>query len=431
MKIRAAQTVRGKVSLPGDKSISHRAAIFSALAAGTTRITNYASSEDCRSTVDCLAALGVTAEFSGSTLTVGGVGKNGLAASASPLDCGNSGTTMRLMAGVLAGQPFRSTLVGDASLQKRPMRRVADPLEQMGAAIASTDGRAPLTIDGKQPLASIEYRLPVASAQIKSCILLAGLNARGRTTVIEPVPTRDHTERMLRWFGVDVTREERPDGAAISVSGDAELAARDLNIPSDISSAAFLIAAAAGLAGSELEIANVGLNPTRTAVLEAFRGLGARIEIADMTDSSNEPAGTIRVTGGLSDNGRGVLGLSGATIANLIDEVPILAVLGSQSAAGIEIREAGELRHKESDRIKAVADNLRRMNADVEEFPDGLRVGRSDLKGAVIDSCGDHRIAMAFAIAALFAEGETEIEGASASAVSFPDFFEVLGSITA
>ena len=431
MLIRPAKALRGKISLPGDKSISHRAAMLSAVAHGETRIENFASSADCASTVKCLESLGVSIKRDGSTLTVNGVGKTGFRASEIPLDCGNSGTTMRLLSGLLAGQSFESVLVGDESLQKRPMRRVADPLNAMGATVELTAGHAPVKIAGRNPLKDVEYQLPVASAQIKSCVLLAGLNSDGVTAVIEPTPTRDHTERMLRWFGVQVGEEETSEGKRISVSGDSELTARDLKVPSDISSAAFFLAAAAGLPGSEIEIGNVGLNPSRTAIVDVLRGLAVRLEVLDRRDISNEPVGTIRVRGGLgTGHGTTPNRVAGRVIANLIDEIPILAVFGTRVQGGIEIRDAAELRHKESDRIAAVAENLRRMGAAVEEFADGIHVRESKLKGATVDSFGDHRIAMAFAIAGLFAEGETEIIGAESAAVSFPEFFDVLGSVT-
>jgi 3-phosphoshikimate 1-carboxyvinyltransferase len=346
-----------------------------------------------------------------------------------PLDCGNSGTTMRLLSGVLAGQPFESVLIGDESLSKRPMKRIIVPLTEMGAEIDSIDGHAPLTINGHSNLRSIEYRLPVASAQLKSCILLAGLFADGETTVIETVPTRDHTERMLKGFGVNLRSTELPDGTRISITGDSELSACDVEVPSDVSSAAFFLAAAACLDGSYVEIPNVGLNPTRAGVIDVLRRFGADFEMRDESESGGEPIGTIIVKGGSSLTSSRDNTVKGEIVANLIDEVPILAVFGTQVEGGIEIRDAGELRVKESDRIASVVENLRRMGADVEEFEDGLKVGKSDLAGATIDSFGDHRIAMAFAIAGLFAKGETVIGGAECAAVSFPGFFEVLDSV--
>lgn len=429
MIIRPAKAIRGRIRLPGDKSISHRAAMLAATANGVTRIENFATSADCASTVMCIEALGVGVNRSGSTLTVGGVGKAGFRRSAEPLDCGNSGTTMRLLSGLLAGQNFESVLVGDESLQKRPMRRVADPLTAMGATVELDDGHAPLKINGRNPLRSIEYRLPVASAQIKSCVLLAGLNAGGITTIIEPAPTRDHTERMLRWFGAAVNEENSEAGKRISISGESVLEARDLVIPSDVSSAAFFVVAAACLPTSEITIENVGLNPSRTGVIDVLRKLAVRIEILQHGDASNEPTGTLRVYGGFgTGTGRRPNLISGGIIANLIDEIPILAVFGTQVKGGLEVRDAAELRHKETDRISAVAANLRRMGAAVEEYPDGLRIAESKLKGASVESFGDHRIAMAFAVAGLFAKGETEIIGAETAAVSFPEFFDVLAA---
>lgn len=358
-------------------------------------------------------------------MTITGVGKAGFLKPDAPLDCGNSGTTMRLLSGILAGQDFESVLVGDESLSRRPMKRVIEPLTQMGAFIESTDGHAPLTIRGKNPLKAVEYHLPVASAQIKSCVLLAGLNSDGETSVIEPVPTRDHTERMLRGFGVEV---DQIDDGRIAVSGSSKLVATDLRVPGDVSSAAFFLVAAACLSGSRVEMPNVGLNPTRTAVIEVLRRFGANIEVTNATESGGEPIGSLIVSGSELKNAGADSVVRGEKIANLIDEVPILAVFGTQVEGGIEIRDAGELRVKESDRIAAVAENLKRMGADVEEFDDGLRVGKSELKASTLDSFGDHRIAMAFAVAALFAEGETEIIGAECAAVSFPGFYEALES---
>lgn len=405
--------------------------MFSAIAVGNAEITNFSASEDCSSTLRCLQELGVEIHRNESTVNISGVGFRGLRQPAEVLDCGNSGTTMRLMSGILAGQAFHSVLAGDESLRSRPMRRVIEPLSQMGAVIESDDGRAPLRISGRL-LQAIDYRLPVASAQIKSCILLAGLGADGETSVIEPTATRDHTERMLNWLGDGVI--ETYDGKAkrITVSGGRELAARDIQVPGDISSAAFFLVAAACLPGSEVTVPNVGLNSTRRAVVDAMQQLGARIQISNERLQSNEPVADLIVRGGIETKAGDARNLlRGDIIANLIDEVPVLAVLGTQLPDGLEIRDAAELRVKESDRIKAVVDNLKRMNAEVEEFPDGLRVARSDLNGAKIESYGDHRIAMAFAVAALLAEGETEILGAECAGVSFPDFFEILAAVRA
>lgn len=425
MLIRRAKYLRGEVKLPGDKSISHRAAMIGSMATGTTRVSNYAASADCASTLECLRGLGVRIGREGDVLQIDGVGKKGFTAPSGPLDCGNSGTTMRLMAGILAPQDFDSVLTGDVSLNNRPMRRIAEPLTEMGAKVETTDGHAPLTIRGGRDIRGIEHELKIASAQIKSCILLAGLNSDGRTTVIEPAETRDHTERMLRLFGVDV----QSNGRRHSVSGDAELRGCDLTVPSDVSAAAFFVVAAVSLDGSDVSMKGVGLNSTRAAVLEVVSDCGGRLDI-EKNDSGFEPVGDIRVRGGLDGGGRNEPNLvSGSMIPNLIDEVPILAILGTQLPGGIEIRGASELRVKESDRIAAVVENLRKMGADVEEFTDGFRVGKSQLKGARVSSFGDHRIAMAFAIAGLMAEGETEIDGAECSAVSFPDFFDELENV--
>jgi 3-phosphoshikimate 1-carboxyvinyltransferase len=440
MKIQSVKSLNGKVRLPGDKSISHRAAILASMAEGETRIENFGSSADCASTLNCLEKLGVEIKRENTTILIGGVGKKGFTKPVSELDCGNSGTTMRLLSGVLAGQNFDSVLIGDESLSKRPMRRVIEPLTLMGAKIESNGDSAPLKIYGKNPLKSILYKMPVASAQVKSCVLLAGLNVEGKSKVQSPksksriTTSRNHTELMLEFLGAEIEENfiETVEGFVheISIDGNSNLASKNLNVPSDISSAAFFIIAAACLKNSEIVIENVGLNPTRTAIIEILRGLGADIETLNQTEKCNELIGDLRVRGNgnfmpkvLSNK------IDGEVIANLIDEIPILAIFGTQLENGLEIRGAGELRVKESDRISAVVENLRRMNADVEEFPDGFRVGKSRLEGARIDSYGDHRIAMAFAVAALLATGETEIVGAECAGVSFPEFFQVLGQV--
>ncbi len=426
--------------MPGDKSISHRAAIFASMATGATRIENFATSADCVSTLDCLRKLGVEIRRENSTVLIKGVGKNGFSATKTELDCGNSGTTMRLLAGVLAGQNFDSILIGDESLQKRPMRRIIEPLTQMGAQIESENFCAPLKIHGKNPLRTISYRLPVASAQVKSCILLAGLNAAKKSKIQNPKskiksPTsRNHTELMLRYLGAEIEESflEVEGGFVqeISVDGNSKLVAKNLIIPSDISSAAFFIVAASGLKNSSIVLENVGLNPSRTAILAVLQLFGADIEVLNQKEVCNEAVGDVQVCGRgnfVSKASSNII--SGDVIANLIDEIPILAVFGTQIENGLEIRDAEELRFKESDRIATTVENLRQMNATVEEFTDGFRVEKSALKGATIDSFGDHRIAMAFAVAALFASGETEIIGAECAGVSFPEFFETLASI--
>lgn len=471
MRIQPARRLRGRVRVPGDKSISHRAAIISALASrgGRSQLTNYSTSADCASTLRCLVALGVRVEREGANVWVEGCGTrwtHAADAHFAPLDCGNSGTTMRLLAGLLAGQPFNSTLTGDASLRTRPMRRIIEPLELMGARVSSEAGRAPLRIEGRDaPLAAIRYALPVASAQVKSCLLLAGLNADGRTEIIEARgATRDHTERLLSLYGADVrtetkTHEGRAAVPFVSLETPVRLEARACHIAGDISSAAFFLAAAALLPGSELTLPAVGLNPTRTEILHTLRALGAEVSVADERTESGEPTGELSVRGGLTPptaatpataatattaatettaaTGDANMAsasakvLRGELIAGLIDELPILCVVGTQCEGGLEIRDAAELRVKETDRISAMVKNLRALGADVEEFADGLRVeGRTRLRGAWLESFGDHRIAMACAVAALIAEGESELLGAESVAVSFPEFFSMLEAVT-
>jgi 3-phosphoshikimate 1-carboxyvinyltransferase len=442
MRIQPARRIRGSFRrLPGDKSISHRAAIIASLAAGRSRLTNFSTSADCAQTLACLRQLGVRVERDERSVTIEGTGSQGsLRAPPVALDCGNSGSTMRMLAGVLAGQDFVSELTGDDSLRARPMHRIIEPLEMMGARVESVAGRAPLRITGRRPLAPLTYELPVASAQVKSCILLAALNAEGRTTVIESRgATRDHTERMLRWFGIPVeTMSEEYKGApteAIVIDGPARLAARDVAVAGDISSAAFFIAAAALLPGSALEIGGVSLNPTRAQSLRLLQSLGAHVRVSGMRERCNEAVGNVSITTTASGHlspakpGRSNV-LRGALIPQLIDELPLLAVVGTQVEGGLTIREAAELRVKETDRISATAANLRAMGAEVEEYEDGLAVaGQTRLRGAALDARGDHRIAMAFAVAALVARGESEIIGAECVAVSFPEFFHLLASV--
>ncbi|MFN0141235.1 MAG: 3-phosphoshikimate 1-carboxyvinyltransferase [Pyrinomonadaceae bacterium] len=428
MRLSRATSIKGQIDLPGDKSVSHRAAMLAAIANGKTRISNFAPAADCEATLDCLNALGVCVTRDGETVNISGSGKYGLLQPSRKLDCGNSGTTMRLLAGILAGQEFTSTLVGDDSLESRPMKRIIDPLTEMGASIQSKDGRAPLSITGSKPLRAIDYNLPIASAQIKSCVLLAGLYARGESAVIEVAATRDHTERMLEWFGAEVRTDNLRSGRRITVAGESDLTARDLKVPADISSAAFFVAAAACLDGSDITLRDVGINPTRKAFLDVLCELGADIELSDEREASNEPTATMRVRGGLEQTNE-TLVIDGSNAAGLIDEIPVLAVLGTQLDGGLEVRGAAELRVKESDRIATLCENLRRMNAGLDEFEDGFRVFRSDLTGSQITTYGDHRIAMAFAVAALLAEGETEIKDADCVAISFPRFFETLKSV--
>lgn len=431
MRIKPARRINGSVRLPGDKSISHRAAMIAALANGNSIITNFSDSQDCNSTLFCLAKLGVKIGRDGSDVQIQGCENKRLSAPVMTLDCGNSGSTMRMLAGVLAGQEFESTLTGDSSLEARPMQRIIEPLEKMGAVVGSNEGRPPLHVQGRAKLTAITHELPIASAQIKSSVLLAGLYASGRTEVVDlrGIITRDHTERMLEWFGVPVeTGKRNGQAASWAVCGPVTFNARDVQIPGDFSSAASLIAAAALLPGSELKIENVGLNPTRTRFIEILSSMGATIEVEDARVDCNEPRGTLLTLGTSKPRTRKVV--SGPMVAALMDELPLLAVVGTQVEGGIVIREAGELRTKESDRIAATVKNLRAMGAEVEEYDYGLTVeGPVTLQGAAIDSFGDHRIAMAFTVAALIAEGDSEITDSDCVGVSFPGFFEVVESI--
>lgn len=426
--IAPARTIQGAVEPPGDKSISHRYAILAALAEGRSEIRHFSSADDCRRTLDCLRRLGVAIEADGDRVRITGAGLEGLRRSRRALDAGNSGTTVRLLAGVLSGQPFESTLTGDDSLRRRPMRRVIEPLARMGARIRARDAEfAPLEIRGGD-LRPIEYTLPVPSAQVKSAILLAGLYAQGVTTVVEPVGTRDHTELALAEFGARVERVDRSIRIHCRAGQLPRLEARQLVVPGDISSAVFFLAAAVLLPDSNLLVHNVGLNPTRTAVLDVLATMGAPISLVSVHGVNGELVGDIAVRH--APLGGAVI--SGDLVAQMIDELPMLAALGPYTEQGVEIRDARELRVKESDRIVALAENLRRMGAHVEEQPDGLKVaGRSAgrLHGAEIDPCGDHRIAMAFAIAALAVEGESVIRDADCVGVSYPDFFTTLDGL--
>jgi len=419
--IRPASTVSGSVEVPGDKSISHRYAILAALAEGSSEITHFSAAADCRSTLDCLSHLGVKIEAKDDSVRIAGAGLDGLRKTRRALDAGNSGTTMRLLSGILSGQTFRSALDGDASLRRRPMRRVMDPLSKMGARIKARDGGfAPLEIDGTR-LSPIEYTLPVPSAQVKSAVLLAGLFADGVTTVVEPVRTRDHTELALAEFGAQVGHE----GRRICIHGRPHLKGRALAVPGDLSSAVFFLAAALVLPDSNVVIHNVGLNPTRSAILDVLGTMGATISLVSIRSEHGELVGDVAVRHSPIQGGT----IEGDVIAQLIDELPAIAALGPYTEQGIEIRNAAELRVKESDRVAVLAENLRRMGAKVEERADGLRIaGRSAgrLHGVEIDPHGDHRMAMAFAVAALGAEGETIIQNADCAAVSYPDFFSTL-----
>ena len=426
MKLNPARAINGRLRLPGDKSISHRAALIAALARGGSEISNFSTARDCASTLGCLQSLGISIEHKDGKIVF--AGSQDLVAPREPLDCGNSGSTLRILAGVLAGYDFTAELIGDESLSSRPMRRIIEPLELMGAKIESTDGKAPLKVRGTKNLVPITYTLPVASAQVKSAILFAGLNTQGRTTVIETTQSRDHTERLFNGFGVSVTANS---DLSVTVDGPARFTGGGITIPGDVSSAAYFVAAAMLLAGSQLTIEGVGLNPTRAAFLSVLSSWGADITTTDVQTERNEPYGTINVRGGITGNAtESERTLDQSMIPSLIDELPLLAVVGSQIDGGIRIRDASELRLKESDRLATTAANLRAMGAEVEEFPDGLSVsGPTQLHGALLDSHGDHRIAMAFSVAALVANGETEISGAECVAISFPEFFPLLESV--
>jgi len=411
--------LRGRIRLPGDKSISHRYAILGALAHGETRIRHYSSGADCASTLGCLSALGVPVEKQGSEVRVQGSGVEGFRAPEAMLNAGNSGSTIRMLSGVLAGLPFDTRIAGDESLARRPMDRIMRPLAGMGASIDARDGRYPPLAIHAAKLHGIDYTLPVASAQVKTCLLLAGLNAEGETVVRENVPTRDHTEVALREFGAAI----RVDAGVISVRGGSRLAARDLDVPGDLSSAAFFLAAALMVPGSNLVVERVGLNPTRSALLDFLLSMGADVKVLNRERRAGEVIGDIEVFYSLIRGGT----IEKALTAALIDEIPVLAVLGAMSEEGLVVRDAAELRLKETDRIATVGENLRRMGVNVELAPDGFRVpGRQRFHGAEVDSFGDHRIAMAFAVAGLAADGETVIQGAEAAAVSYPEFFATL-----
>ena len=421
IRVHRAPRIEADIRVPGDKSISHRAALLAALSDGTCRLRNYLRGEDCLGTLRVLRQLGVAMEEAsdGTFIVHGCAGR--FAATEYDLDCGNSGTTMRLMSGLLAAQPFHSRLTGDASLSRRPMRRVMEPLGLMGATLR-TEGQGdcpPLVIEGSATLQGIEYRLPVASAQVKSCVLLAGLLARGKTTVVQPVTTRDHTERMLEYFGVPVERA----GEHISVLGGHLPQARDFQIPGDISSAAFWLVAAAAQPGANIVVRDVGLNPTRIGLLGILLRMGARLREEEHSKGPGEPIGKIEIVGARL---RGT-SIGGKEIPNVIDEIPVLAVAGALASGTTTIRDAGELRVKESDRLAVVAHHLAAMGAEVTENPDGLVIhGGRPLHGARLSSHGDHRIAMAFAIAGLFAEGETVIEDTDCVETSYPGFAEQL-----
>ena len=423
-RISHPRRVSGEIFLPGDKSISHRYAMLAAIAEGESRIHNYATGADCHSTLGCLRALGVAIDEQESGVTVHGCGPDGLKPPAGDLDAGNSGSTIRMLSGILAAQSFPTRISGDASLSRRPMERIMKPLTSMGAVIRARDGRfPPLEICGAT-LRPTDYTLPVPSAQVKTCVLFAGLYADGTTIVREPIRTRDHTEIALREFGADIRVERR----VITLQGRPRLQARELFVPSDLSSAAFFMVAALMVPDSSLMLRGVGLNPTRATLLDVLASMGANIRILNLEEKNGEPVGEIlvkssRMAGGVIEK---------ETTAAVIDEIPVLAVLGAVSEKGLVVRDAAELRIKETDRIATIAENLRRMGVNAEVTPDGFSVpGGQRFHAAELDSFGDHRIAMAFSIAALAADGPCEIRGADAAAVSFPEFFQILRQVTA
>lgn len=420
--ITRAGSLTGSISIPGDKSISHRYAMLAGIAEGRSEIHSFAESVDCQSTLDCLKKLGVRIDRQGNDVTLEGAGLEGLQASADTLDAGNSGSTIRMMSGILSGQRFQTVIGGDASLSRRPMKRIIDPLTHMGARIrSSAGGLPPLTIEGGD-LVPIRYELPVASAQVKTAVLFAGLYAEGMTEIVEPHQTRDHSEIALKQFGAEVSLE----GHIVAIRGRSHLKGQNLTVPGDISSAAFFLVAAALVPGSETTLVNVGLNPTRTAIMEFLRSIGGDVEVLTCDVRNGELVGSLRVRASSLRGGE----IPGEVIPGLIDELPVLAVLGTQTEDGLVFRGAQELRVKESDRIAVVAENLRRMGAEVEEFPDGLRIpGRQSLKGAEISSFGDHRIAMAFSIAGLIADGTTTINDSDCVQISFPRFFETIAAV--
>jgi len=418
--IQPARNVVGSVSVPGDKSISHRYAMLAAIAEGRSSFSNFSTGADCASTLSCLRALGCRVSH-GVTVEIEGRGMQ-LDAPSMHLDCGNSGSTMRMLAGILAGQSFESVMMGDASLSRRPMRRVIDPLTQMGASITSQEGRPPLIINGGN-LKAIDYKTPVASAQVKSAVLLAGLFADGETSVEEPMSTRDHTEVALRAFGAEIDRQKN----RTTVRGGQKLTGIQAQVPGDISSAAFFLCAAALFPNSNLVIDGLGMNPTRAVLLDVLAQMGARTRVIQIEERHGELIGMITVE---PRELRGTK-IDGAITAAVIDEIPVLAAIAPYTEDGVRIRDAKELRVKESDRLAAIAVNLRAMGAKVEELEDGLDIpGGQQLHGAEILSYDDHRIAMAFAVAALRAKGETVIHGASSARISFPEYFHLLQQLT-
>ncbi len=422
IRISPAKSLSGAVRLPGDKSISHRFGMLSAIAEGTSKLHNYSTGADCHSTLACMTALGIEIEKNGTDITVHGKGLHGLKENTGILDAGNSGSTIRMLSGILAGQPFATRIAGDESLARRPMARIIKPLVEMGASITAHDGSyTPLEIRGGK-LKAIDYTPPVASAQVKSCVLFAGLYADGVTTVHESIKTRDNSEIALQGFGAEVTIV----GNNVSIRGGVPLLGRELEVPGDLSSAAFYLVAATMAESANVLISNVGLNPTRSALLDFLVQNGASIKIQDIRSAGGEIAGDLLVRNAKFRGGEITRALSAA----LIDELPVLAVLGACSENGLTVRDAAELRVKETDRIATVAENMRRMGIEITTFEDGFHIpGKQKFHAAEVESFGDHRIAMAFAVAGLVADDETVVKEAEAASVSFPEFYDMLNNL--
>lgn len=427
MNTPAFKPLRGALTVSGDKSISHRAVMLGSLATGTTEIEGFLPGEDCLSTIRCFRSMGVQIEQNGSSVKVFGRGLRELTAPAGILDCGNSGTTTRLLSGVLAAQHFNSVLSGDASIQRRPMKRIMIPLRAMGADITSISGNdcAPLSVHGKQ-LYGIHFNSPIASAQVKSAVLLAGLYASGQTTVTEPALSRDHTERMLRSFGAKVLTGNFEDRPSVTVTETQNLYGTEISVPGDISSAAFFLVGASIVPGSEVVLRNVGINPTRDGVISALRAMGAKIEVLEVRNEDSEPAADLLVRYAPLHGTE----IGGALIPRLIDELPVLAAVAAVAEGRTVIRDAAELKVKESNRIRTMAEGLSRLGAKVEETEDGLIIdGGAALHGGAVESYSDHRIAMSFAILSLVTDGEVRISDPDCVNISAPTFYEDLKSL--
>lgn len=423
--ISPARSLRGSLMLPGDKSVSHRYAMLAGFASGTSRLANFSTGADPHSSLACMNALGAKVRREERSIEITGTGGH-LHRSPADLDCGNSGSTMRMLAGLVAGQHGSFRFIGDESLSRRPMERIRKPLEQMGARVTLTDGHAPMTVHGG-PLAAIDFEAPIASAQVKTAVLFAGLQANGTTSFAETVRTRDHTEHALRAFGAELLRRPHQGQDRLYIAGGQKLQAIDATVPGDISSAAFFLCAALLFDDSNLVLDAIGLNPTRASLLDVITTLGGQIKVLEVHEQHGEMIGTIQVNRSRTLQG---IDLSGALSAQLIDELPVIAAIAPYTTEGVRIRDARELRVKESDRIALVVRNLRAMGAEVTEHEDGMDIpGNQQLHGAAIDSGSDHRIAMAFSIAALRATGDTEIHGAEAASISFPEFFDWLDEL--